>query len=77
MLSMSNGSRNRMESYVSLSDFSPLEDVSENVSIGGVIPGDVAGLGKNVGEKNSEGSDEVFLEEISPEMIEGMLSRHS
>jgi len=77
MLSMSNGNRNRMESYVSLSDFSPLKDVSENVPVGGVVPGDVSGLGKNYGEKNSEGSDEVFQEEISPELTEGMLSRDS
>merc|ERR1711874_254052 len=57
-----------------LSDFAPLVDVSENVPVGGVVPGDVAGLGKNVGEKNSEGSDEVFQEENSPELTEELLS---
>ena len=72
MMSMDNGSRDRMES--TLSDFTPLVDVSENVPVGGVVPGDVAGLGKNVGEKNSEGSDEVFQEENSPELTEELLS---
>ena len=75
-MSRSNRSRNRMESNVSLSDFSPLEEVLENTSVGGVVPGDVSGLGKN-GEKNSEGSDEVFQEEMSPELTEGILSKDS
>ena len=34
-MSMSNGSRIRMESNASLSDFSPLVDVLENASVGG------------------------------------------
>ena len=42
---MSNKSRNIRESNVSLSDFSPLEEVLENTSVGGVVPGDVSGLG--------------------------------
>ena len=75
-MSMSNVSKNRMESYVSLSDFSPLEVVSGNVSVRGVIPGDVLVLGNN-GEKNSGGSNEVFQEEISPELTEEILSKDS
>ena len=69
-MSMNNGSTDRMESNVSLSDFTPFEDVEE------VVPGDVSGLGKN-GEKNSEGSDDAFQEEISPELTEGILSKDS
>ena len=73
-MSMSNGSRNRMESNVSLSDFLPLEEVLENASVGGVVPGNVSG--KN-GENNCEGSDDTFQEEISPELTEEILSKDS
>ena len=69
-MSISNEGRNRMDSCISQSEFSPLEEVlevPENVSVGGVVPGDVLGLGNN-GEKNSGGSNEVFQEEISPEL---------
>ena len=61
-MSVSNGSRIRMESNASLSEFSPLVDVLENASVGGWVSGDVLGLGKN-GENNSEGLDNAIQED--------------
>jgi len=47
------------------------------MSVGRVVPGDVSGLRKNYGEKNSKGSEEVLQEEIFPELTERMLNRDS
>jgi len=51
-----------MESFVSMSDFSPLKDVLESVPVLEVVPVGVPEWDKENKEKKNEDSDEVFLE---------------
>ena len=61
-----------MDSCISQSEFSPLEEVLDNVSVGGVVPGEELGLGRD-GEENGMDLNEVFQEEVSSELTEGIL----
>ena len=55
------GRRGRMELCVSMSDFSPLEEVLEIEPVVEVVPVDVHERDKVNKEKDKEGLDEVFL----------------
>ena len=59
------GRRGRMESCVSMSEFSPLEEVLESVPVVEVFPVDVLERDKENKEKDNEDSDEVFLDKTS------------
>ena len=72
VISMDIERRIRMDSCISQSEFSPLEEVLDNVSVGGVVPGEELGLGRD-GEENGMDLNEVFQEEVSSELTEGIL----
>ena len=59
------GGQGRMESCVSVSDFSPLEEVLDSVPVEEVVPVDVHERDIENKEKDNEDLDEVFLDKTS------------
>ena len=60
------GERGRMESCVSMSEFSPLEEVLESEPVVEAVPVDVHERDKEDSDEDwEEGSDEVFPDKIS------------